>query len=89
MRDLGDAVIGWDTPVGRNECRRIFAAAAAMHNAFAGQHVAGLCPLRTRLSLFAPSTLYSLAADDHPLVGATYAAGGASPGSSRPTLPTP
>ncbi len=70
MRDLGDAVIGWDTPVGRNECRRIFAAAAAMHNAFAGQHIAGLCPLRTRLSLFAPSTLYSLAADDHPLVGA-------------------
>ncbi len=70
IRDLGDAVIGWDTPIGRTECRRIFAAAAAMHNAFAGQHVAGLCPLRTRLSLFASDTLYSLAADDHPLVGA-------------------
>jgi hypothetical protein len=70
MRDLGDAVIGWDTPIDRNECQRIFAGAAAMHNAFAGQQVAGLCPLRTRLSLFAPSTLCSLSADDHPLVGA-------------------
>ena len=70
MRDLGDAVIGWDTPIGRNECRRIFTAVTAMHNGFADQPIAGLCPLRTRLSLFAPSTLSSLPADDHPLVRA-------------------
>lgn len=33
MRDLGDAVITWDTPIGRAECRRLFAGAvAAIHD---------------------------------------------------------
>ncbi|MGQ0519743.1 MAG: hypothetical protein ACT4PX_01165 [Actinomycetota bacterium] len=68
MRDLGDAVLGWDTPVGREDRRRIFAAAAAVHAAFAGRPPAGLCPLATRLSLFAPAGLRSLRCEHHPLV---------------------
>jgi hypothetical protein len=69
MRDLGQAVIGWDTAIDRDDCRRIFTAAAAVHRAFAGQRVDGLCSLSTRLSLFAPATLRALPADEYPLVG--------------------
>lgn len=67
MRDLGDAVLVWDTPVGREDCRRILAAAASLHAAFAGSPPAGLCPLATRLSLFAPAGLLSLGGGHHPL----------------------
>ncbi|HEV3362573.1 MAG TPA: phosphotransferase, partial [Acidimicrobiia bacterium] len=70
MRDLGDAVITWDTPVGRAECRRIFAAAASLHAAFAGQSVDGLWALDRRLSLFAPRTLRTVPAGEEPLVDA-------------------
>ncbi len=69
MRDLGDAVLGWGTVLGRADCRRIFTAAAGMHAAFAGQRIDGLCPLTTRLSLFDPAGLRSLPADDHPIAG--------------------
>ena len=70
MRDLGDAVITWDTPIGRAECRRLFAATASMHASFAGRHEEGLCPLERRLSLFAPRTLRTIPAGQHPLVDA-------------------
>lgn len=73
MRDLGDAVITWDTPVGRVECRRLFAAAASLHAAFAGERVDGLCPLERRLSLFAPRTLRTVPTGEHPLVDAALA----------------
>lgn len=73
MRDLGDAVITWDTPVGRAECRRLFAAAASVHAAFAGERVDGLCPLERRLTLFAPRTLRTVPAGEHPLVDAALA----------------
>ena len=73
MRDLGDAVISWDTPVGRSGCRRIFAAAASFHAAFAGQRIDALCPLARRLSLFAPRTLHTVPAGEHPLVDAALA----------------
>ncbi|MGH9010619.1 MAG: hypothetical protein ACRDYF_12345 [Acidimicrobiia bacterium] len=73
MRDLGDAVITWDTPVGRAECRRLFAAAASLHAAFAGRRIDGLCPLERRLSLFAPRTLRTVPAGEHPLVDAALA----------------
>ena len=69
MRDLGDAVIGWDTPIDRDGCRRFFAAAASLHAAFAGQRTPGLCTLATRLSLFAPTGLHTLQAEGHSLVG--------------------
>ena len=72
MRDLGDAVITWDTPIGRPECRRIFSAAASLHAALAeaGPDVADLCPLDRRLSLFAPRTLRTVPAGEHPLIDA-------------------
>lgn len=73
MRDLGTAVINWDTPFGRPECRRLFAAAASLHAAFAGEPGEGLCPLERRLSLFAPRTLRTVPAGDHPLVDAALA----------------
>jgi hypothetical protein len=73
MRDLGDAVISWETPIGRTECRRLFTAAASLHAAFAGRPVDGLCPLERRLSLFAPRTLRTVNAGEHPLVDAALA----------------
>ena len=73
MRDLGSAVISWDTPVGRAGCRRIFAAAASLHAAFAGRRAEGLCPLERRLSLFAPRTLHTVPPGEHPLVDAALA----------------
>ena len=73
MRDLGDAVITWDTPIGRAECGRLFAAAASMHAAFAGRHEDGLCPLDRRLSLLAPRTLRTIPAGHHPLVDTALA----------------
>ena len=70
MRDLGDAVLGWDTDVRRKDAQRIFAAAASMHAAFADRRIESLCPLATRLSLFDPAGLRSLpGAGDHPIVG--------------------
>jgi len=68
MRDLADAVVTWDTPIGRADCRRIFAAAASLHDRFAGRKVDGLCSLDRRLSLFAPRTLRTVAPGEHPLV---------------------
>ena len=70
MRDLGEAVITWDRPVGRAECRRLFAAVASLHETFAGRRVDGLCPLEQRLSLFAPRTLRTVPAEAHPLIDA-------------------
>ncbi|MGH8994119.1 MAG: hypothetical protein ACRDZ7_21630 [Acidimicrobiia bacterium] len=69
MRDLGGAVLGWDTVLGRDDCRRIFEAAAALHAAFAGRRIEGLCPLSTRLSIFDPAGLRSLPLDGHPIAG--------------------
>ena len=68
MRDLGDAVLAWDSEVGRSTCRLILTAAASMHAAFAGRLPDGLCPLATRLSLFAPAGLRALRAERHPLI---------------------
>lgn len=73
MRDLGDAVITWDTPVGRAECGRLFAAAAALDRAFAGRTEGARCPLGRRLSLFAPRTLRTVAPGEHPLIDAALA----------------
>ena len=73
MRDLADAVITWDTPIGRSECQRIFAAAASLHAAFAGQQVDELWALDRRLSLFAPRTLRTIPAGEQPLVDAALA----------------
>jgi hypothetical protein len=63
MRDLGDAVVGWSRRISREECRRLFGALAALHRAFAGSRPAGLCPLATRVALFAPARMAGPAAE--------------------------
>ena len=67
MRDLGTAVLGWERRRSAAETGRIVDAAAAVHAAFAGQHVAGLCSLEDRLALFAPSTIRRHVPQGHPL----------------------
>jgi hypothetical protein len=54
MRDLGDTVVGWGRHLSRESWRRLLRAATALHRAFSGQAVEGLCPLVERVSLFAP-----------------------------------
>jgi Phosphotransferase enzyme family len=57
MRDLGPHVLSWDDRLTPPELRRVFGAVAALHRAFQGQPPPGLCPLTTRLSLFAPERM--------------------------------
>ena len=64
MRDLGDAVVGWRGPITRSRCRRLLRAATAVHRRFAGQHVARLCPLERRLTLFSPRVVAAAGSDD-------------------------
>lgn len=64
MRDLGDAVVGWRGPITRSRCRRLLRAATAVHHRFAGQHVARLCPLERRLTLFSPRAIAAAGGDD-------------------------
>jgi hypothetical protein len=54
MRDLGNAVLGWDRRLGPEELRRLFGALASIHAEFAGRPPVGLCPLSTRLSILSP-----------------------------------
>ena len=54
MRDLGDAVVGWGHRLSRQSWRHILRGATAVHRAFQGAAVGGLCPLVDRVSLFAP-----------------------------------
>lgn len=67
MRDLGDTVVGWGRRISRAECRRFLGALTAMHGTFAGAPPAGLCPLATRVSLFAPARMVGPADEGWPL----------------------
>ena len=67
MRDLGTAVLTWDRRLHAQDLERIFGALAATHRRFADHTPAGLCELRTRVSLFAPERFASLPTD-HELV---------------------
>ena len=70
MRDLGDSVLTWGTPLGHEECLRIVRAAAAVHARFRGRPPAGACALGTRLRLFAPAVVQPVATTDHPIARA-------------------
>jgi hypothetical protein len=61
MRDLGDAVLTWERRITAAELRRLFGGLSTVHSMFAGRPPAGLCDLATRLTLFAPDGLGSLA----------------------------
>ena len=67
MEDLGDAVCGWERNLSRDEARRIFAAAGAVHETFLGSVPSGLCDLRHRLSMFGPRRMRPFVADSNPL----------------------
>lgn len=59
-RDLGRAVLAWDVMLGLEQVRAIFTGITAVHRHFAGRPPSGLCPLDTRLTLFAPWRLGAL-----------------------------
>lgn len=67
MRDVGDAVVGWNRRVPRQSFRRLWGAATTLHRAFRDVTVEGLCPLRDRVSVFAPWRMTTEAAGDNPL----------------------
>ena len=69
MRDLGSAVLGWHRRLDRHECRRVLAAAAGVHAAYAGPapSVPDLCPLAVRLPLLWPATMAAELRSGHPL----------------------
>jgi hypothetical protein len=69
MRDLGNAVLGWDRRLSRTELSRVFAALAAVHHRFAGAPPAGLVDLPTRLTLLTPRRMAPLVGT-HPLATA-------------------
>lgn len=56
MRDVADALLTDDRVLTRDESRRILAAAAALHEAFRGERIEGLCSLTDHLRLFSPQT---------------------------------
>jgi hypothetical protein len=71
MRDLGDTVLGWDRILTRDDCRRIFAGMIAVHRSTALRpRPDGLCPLETRVGIFAPQRVAAFAGSDNPVPGA-------------------
>lgn len=73
MRDLGDAVIGWDRVLTRGEVRRILGALAGVHRAFAGGPAPdGLCALEHRVAMLRPSSVHGIAGTS-PLAGPVLA----------------
>lgn len=70
MRDLGAGVPRWDDTFTPEQLSRTFEAAGHMHRAFAERPPAGLCDLKTRLTLFAPERVGRLASHRNPLPGA-------------------
>jgi hypothetical protein len=63
MRDVGETITGLDRVLTREECRRILAATAAMHAAFAGERIAGLCPTIDWLAMLTPPVMEPLRGD--------------------------
>ena len=57
MRDVGEAILGDERTLAREESRRILAAAAAMHAAFAGERVAGLCSVLDWMTFMLPQVM--------------------------------
>jgi hypothetical protein len=75
MRDLGDAVLTWNSIVSRDQARTMFAAIADLHAAFLGSTPDGLTPLDLLLGLFEPRRLRPCAGSsivDHALRGWEY-----------------
>jgi hypothetical protein len=56
MRDVSDALLPRSRVLSRAENYRIFEAAAAMYEAFRGEHIEGLCTLTDHYALLSPAT---------------------------------
>ena len=56
MRDVSPALLGSAPLLSRGESRRLLAAATALHGAFLGEQIPGLCTLTDRYSLCSPTT---------------------------------
>ena len=72
MRDLGEAVYGWQTRVTPDRCRRMLRSLASLHQAFHEQPPDGLSPLDQVLGLFEPDRIRPYAGEelvDHALRG--------------------
>lgn len=69
-RDLGTSVLTWDRTLTLEELCTVFGAITAVHRRFAGAVPGGLCPLATRLGVFAPSRLDSMAGANPELAAA-------------------
>jgi hypothetical protein len=71
MRDLGDAVLGWDRVLTRDECRRIFAAMIGVHRTTATRpRPDSVVPLEYRVAILSPQRMLPHAGGDNPLPGA-------------------
>jgi hypothetical protein len=67
MRDLGDAVYGWQTRVTSDRCRMMLRSIVSLHRAFHEQPPDGLAPLDKVVGLFEPARIRPYADED--LVG--------------------
>jgi hypothetical protein len=75
MRDLGDAVLTWQSVVTPAQARTMFRAVADLHAAFLGSPPDGLTPLAAILRIFEPQHLQAFAGDmlvDYALRGWDY-----------------
>ncbi len=63
MRDLGEAVLGWESIVTEEQARTMFSAIAELHAAFLGDAPDGLTPLASVLHLFEPARLSAYAGE--------------------------
>ncbi|MGH9138761.1 MAG: phosphotransferase [Acidimicrobiales bacterium] len=69
-RDLGTAVLSWDSILDGDDVRTIFRGITSMHRAFAGTPPPALCPLETRITVFAPARCNVIAAANPELASA-------------------
>jgi hypothetical protein len=75
MRDLGDAVLTWDSVVTREQAATMFRAVADLHDTFRGRAPTGLTPLDQVLGLFEPRRIRAFAGNalaDYALRGWEY-----------------
>jgi hypothetical protein len=71
MRDVSAAFLPDERALTHSECRRVFAAAAAIHETYHGQRIEQLCSLTDWVSLMSPTTMTSVGRDgDNELPGA-------------------
>jgi hypothetical protein len=69
MNDLSGRLLDYHTRLSREECRRLLAAALAMHTAFQGCDLRGLWSLEKRLTVFSPRVLGAYVGSGNPLPG--------------------